>query len=98
MNHPNIFDILEGKTEITEKENKVSDHWVGMPDYDNVVKPEPFITATFKFRNQEDFDFFHTTIKEILFNGERVFDGNQKKDVKSTWYPLELRPGGYKWR
>ena len=29
--------------------------WEGMPEYNNVQEKEPSITATFKFRNEEDF-------------------------------------------
>ena len=69
--------------------------WVGMPEYNNVHKQDAFITATFKFRNEEDFIEFNKKIKEHLYDGERVFDGMQRKDIKSTWYPLTERPSKF---
>lgn len=75
--------------------NNWKDHWIAMPEYDNVKKDDPFITATFKFRNQEDFDQFNKLIKEHLYNGEKVFDGMQRKDIKSTWFPLNEKANKY---
>ena len=65
--------------------------WVGMPEYNNIKEPKPKITATFKFRNNEDFEVFKKCIQENLYNGEKVFDGMQKKTVKSSWYPHKKR-------
>ena len=62
--------------------------WVGMPEYQNKPIPPPKITATFKFRTEEDFELFNKLIKEHLYNGEKPFDGMQRKEVKSTWFPL----------
>lgn len=78
-----------------KKEIEWEEFYVGMPEYNNVNLPEPQITATFKFRNKEDFDRFHTHIKQYLYNGERVFDGMQKKDKKSAWYPLNEKGSKY---
>jgi hypothetical protein len=77
------------------EENKIEDHYVGMPEYNNVVVPEPFITATFKFRNQEDFDFFNNFLKDNLYKEKKIFDGMQRKDKKSTWYPLNEKASKY---
>jgi len=60
---------------------------------DNVL--EPFITATFKFRNQEDFDFFNNFLKKELYKEKKIFDGMQKKDKKTTWYPLNEKANKY---
>lgn len=70
--------------------------WVGMPEYNNTKQKEPFIIATFKFRNQEDFDFFNKFLRENLYNKEKVFDGMQRKDKKSTWFPLNEKAKNYK--
>jgi len=69
--------------------------WVGMPEYDNKVRQEPAIIATFKFRNEEDFKVFNELIKKHLYNGEKAFDGMQRKDVKSTWFPLFEKASKY---
>jgi hypothetical protein len=31
-------------------------------------------------------------VKRELYEGKRVFDGNQEKDKKSAWFPLASRP------
>ena len=31
-------------------------------------------------------------VKEKLFNDKRVFDGKQKKNEYSAWFPLDARP------
>lgn len=82
---------MENTLNLFDEESKTNDwkeHWIGMPEYNNVKKEEAFITATFKFRNQEDFDEFNLLIKKHLYNNEKVFDGMQRKNVKSAWYPL----------
>jgi hypothetical protein len=68
------------------------EHWKDMPEYNNIKQGEAFITATFKFNSQEDFDKFHALIKEHLYNDERVFDGKQEVRIKNTWFPLKPRP------
>ena len=85
----NLFDLEEGN-------NDWKEHYIGMPEYNYVVQEKPFITATFKFRNQEDFDNFNRLIKQHLYNGEKVFDGMQRKDIKSTWYPLNTKASKFK--
>jgi hypothetical protein len=74
------------------------EHYVGMPEYNNVEQQEPEITATFKFRCQEDFDLFNALIKKHLYNNEKVFDGMQRKEAKSTWFPLNRKASKYKYR
>ena len=80
------------------KENVWEDEWVGMPLYNNTKQAEPFITATFKFKTQEDFDLFNKLLKEHLYNGEKVFDGMQRKTVKSTWFPLKEKSRKYRYK
>ena len=87
---PNLFGGFD--------ENNWEEEWVGMPEYNNVLEPEPFITATFKFRNQEDFDEFNSLIKKHLYEDEKPFDGNQRKTVKSTWYPLKVKPRKFRYK
>lgn len=89
---------LFGNEEVIKKENNWEEHWIGMPEYNNVESLPPFITATFKFRNQEDFELFNKLLKEHLYNGEKVFDGMQRKDVKSTWFPLNEKANKYRYK
>lgn len=51
--------------------------------------------ATFKFRNQQDYDYFHAIIKKELYNNEKVFDGMQSKNKKQAWYPLKEKASKY---
>ena len=77
------------------KENEWQEHYKNMPEYNNEKKPEPLITATFKFRSKEDFDNFHAVVKEHLYNGMKVFDGMQRKEKKQSWFPLPPRPSHF---
>lgn len=87
---------MNGQQKIwNEEENDWRKEWAGMPEYDNVLQDEPFITATFKFRNQKDFDIFNYLVKKYLYNNEKVFDGMQRKNVKSTWFPLQEKANKY---
>ena len=61
--------------------------YVGMPEYNNNKIDVAKITATFKFRNEKDFKEFEEFIKYKLYEGEKVFDGMQKKDKKTAWFP-----------
>ena len=51
--------------------------WSGMPEYISLKQPEPEITATFKFRNEKDYEFFKETVKKHLYDGKKCFDGEQ---------------------
>ena len=84
-----------------DKQNDCNDwreHYVGMPEYNNTKEPEPFIVATFKFKNQNDFDEFNKLIKQHLYDGQKVFDGMQRKEAKSAWYPLRDKPSKYRFK
>jgi hypothetical protein len=81
-----------------QKENHWQEHYIDMPEYNNVKQDEPFITATFKFRNQEDFNNFNTLIKQHLYEGAKVFDGMQRKDKKSAWFPLGIKANKYRYQ
>ena len=80
-----------------EIENDCQREWNGMPEYQNVKQEDPEITATFKFRNYKDFKRFETQVKNCLYDGERVFEGKQLKDKKSTWYPLNEKASIYRY-
>lgn len=84
--------------EQSENENDWREHYVGMPEYNNVKQEEPFIVATFKFRNQEDFDKFYKHIKENLYDDAKVFDGMQGKYKKSTWFPLNIKANKFRYK
>jgi len=72
------------------------EEWKGMPEYNNPGRAEPEITATFKFRNKEDYDEFHSLVKEHVFKG-RVFDGMQKNNAKQAWFPRLDKASNYLW-
>lgn len=78
--------------------DKNNDLYFDMPEYNNVNLPEPFITATFKFRNQEDYDTFHALVKKYIYGGAKVFDGMQRKDKKTAWFPLLEKASNYEYR
>lgn len=80
-----------------EIENDCQREWNGMPEYQNVKQEDPEITATFKFRNYKDFKRFETQVKNCLYDGERVFEGKQLKDKKSTWFPLNEKASIYRY-
>ena len=83
MSDETLFDL----SEFTDWQKE----WKGMPEYNN-QKEEPLLTATFKFRTENDFISFMEVVKRELYDGKRVFDGNQEKDKKSAWFPLANRP------
>ena len=87
----NLFDL-------PECQNKWEEHYVGMPEYNNVRESEPEVVVTFKFRRKEDFEEFNKLIKEHLYDGEKVFDGMQRKDATSAWYPLRDKPSKYRFK
>jgi len=84
--------------DIKYNSNDWSEEWKDMPEYNNLESPPPVIVATFKFRNEEDFDKFHQIVKEYLYNGEKVFDGMQRKDKKSAWFPLNEKANKYRYK
>ena len=88
-------DLFE-KEEKKDQNKEWKDEWEGMPSYNNEKAKDPFITATFKFRNQEDFYFFNKFLKEELYKEKKVFDGMQTKTKKSTWYPLNEKASKYR--
>ncbi len=90
MNVLSLFD-----NDKNQKQNDWEKEWINMPEYNNVERKPPLIEATFKFRNIEDFELFNKTIKQYLYNGEKPFDGMQRKDKKSTWFPLQEKPNKY---
>ncbi len=77
--------------------NNWETEWLDMPECINENEPDPEIIATFKFRNQKDFEDFKAKAKEHIYNGEKLFDGNQRKDKKQAWYPLREKPSKYNW-
>lgn len=65
--------------------------WVEMPEYNNIDEPDPLITATFKFRNEEDFLKFKELAKKYIYNNDKMFDGQQQKEKKQAWFPLKKK-------
>ena len=87
----------ELQSPLFKQEEEWRKEWIGMPEYNNIRQPEPLITATFKFRNEEDYNKFKDLVQEYIFKGEKVFDGMQKKDVKSSWYPHKEKASRYEY-
>tara|TARA_Y100001937_G_scaffold127573_1_gene200224 strand:- start:1002 stop:2171 length:1170 start_codon:yes stop_codon:yes gene_type:complete len=83
------------KRKVGVEMNDWKKHWVNMPKYNNIKRPEPEVTAKFNFKTQEDYDEFHKLIKKHIYDGKKVFDGMQKKDAKTTWFPLEEKSSSY---
>lgn len=75
-----------------KKTNNINEEWQGMPAYNYIEMDDPVITATFKFRNEEDFKKFKAIVKEVLYEGKEIFNGAQTRESKHAWYPLENRP------
>jgi hypothetical protein len=71
------------------------DEWQGMPEYDNKYANPPAVIATFNFATEEDFHKFNDLLKQYVYNGEKPFDGMQRRRVKSTWYPLKEKASKY---
>lgn len=78
--------------DLQDEGNDWKKEWIDMPEYINNKPLPPEITATFKFRNKEDFDMFMEVVKINLYNNKRVFDGKQKKNEYTAWYPIDSRP------
>ena len=86
---PTLIGIDEAQTWESE--------WVWMPEYNNSQQPPPFKTATFKFRNEKDYQEFKDLVREHIYNGDRVFNGTQLPNEKQAWYPLPEQPSNYKY-
>lgn len=71
------------------------DDWVGMPEYAMEREIKPMYTATFKFRNQDDYEDFKAKAKKFIFDDAKVFDGKQGEFDKQAWYPLDEPPSNY---
>lgn len=79
-------------------ENDWRDHWKDMPEYDNEWEEEPDCIAVFKFKTREDYETFNKLIKKHLYNGDRVFDGMQRKERKTAWYPAKEKSSNYRYK
>ena len=71
--------------------------WEDLPEYNNINEPKAEITATFKFRNTEDFEKFKAIVREHAYNNEKVFDGNQGITEKQAWYPLKEKASKFRY-
>lgn len=77
--------------------DEIKKHWFNMPEYNNVKEDEPLITATFKFKTEEDFLLFNELLKEHVYKCNKVFDGKQTKSKKQAWFPLKEKGSSYKY-
>jgi len=80
---------------VAEDENNIEEHWVGMPEYNNVFQEKPVITATIKFASEKDFLEFNELLKKYVYKTNKVFDGMQRKEEKSAWFPLKEKASNY---
>jgi len=85
----NIIDFEDAQPILWKKE------WLGMPEYNNSEQPEAKIKLTFKFRNEEDYEFFKEQVKKLIYNGDKFIDGNQGKFEKQSWFPLIEKASKY---
>ena len=81
--------------ELENTENKIEDHWVNMPAYENEKEEEPLITVTIKFKTQEDYENFNNLLKTHIYKTNKVFDGMQTKTKKQAWFPLKEKASKY---
>jgi len=72
--------------------------WDDMPEYNNRKQDDPLITATFKFTNEEDYLKFKDLVQEHIYQGEKVFDGMQKKEAKTSWYPHKEKASKFSYK
>lgn len=78
--------------------DKWQDHYKGMPEYNAVEQKPPEVTAVFKFETTKDFEKFNALLKKHIYKGEKPFDGMQRKDKKSTWFPLKPKANKYRFK
>ena len=72
--------------------------WKDMPEYYNWQEADPQITATFKFRNEEDFQRFKQIVSQHGYDGAKVFDGEQSLTKKQAWFPHNEQPRFYRYK
>ena len=70
-------------------------HWVNMPEFNQENEPPPEITATFKFRNEADYQEFKELVKKHVYHGAKFIDGYQEHKRKQSWYPLKEKRSNY---
>lgn len=90
-----LFTILQ-KDNLSQKEMALKE-WIYMPEYNNVDEPEALITATYKFRNEFDYEQFKELAKKYIYNDEKMFDGTQLKNKKQAWYPLKEKVSSHRY-
>ena len=93
--HKDKIEQLKFFDDKTEPEWK--DEWQDMPEYNNIKKPGPKITVTFKFRNNKDFEVFNELLKKHVYKTNKVFDGMQRKEEKWAWFPLDEKASNYEY-
>ena len=92
------YDLFNQNIDLKSLGGNYEKEWINMPSYNNdTSKNKPEITATFKFRNKQDYLNFMKVVKEKCFDNKRVFDGNQKVNEYSAWFPLNARPSEKEW-
>ena len=88
-------DLFDDNVYESTENNTAYDHWIDMPEYNNINEPEAEITATFKFRNINDYEEFKEKAKKYIYDGDKLFDGSQTKTKKQAWYPLKEKASKY---
>ena len=58
-----------------------------MPEYDNADQTKAVRQITIKFATENDYEQFVERLKTNFYNGEKAFDGRQRVESKTTWWP-----------
>jgi hypothetical protein len=71
--------------------------WDGMPEYDNRDLTKSEVVVTLHFASTEDYERFEALLREHLYAGRRPFDGRQRKDAKTAWWPPLPKGSDFVW-
>ena len=85
------------QTKLFDDENKWEEEWNNMPEYNNKKQEPPLITATFKFKTEKDYLKFKDIVQKYAYDNAKVFDGMQKKEAKSAWFPHKEKASKYEY-
>lgn len=75
----------------------VFEAWKAMPEYDNVDQTKVAKQVTFKFETEAHYDEFISRFQAEFFDGHRVFNGRQKKDSKTGWWPRREKDSNWEY-
>jgi hypothetical protein len=73
------------------------DHWDGMPEYANRDLTKAVVVVKLYFSSHDDFQSFEARLRDHLYEGRKPFDGRQRKDAKTSWWPPLPKGTDYEW-